>query len=122
MPVAHRSRSWKEVSLTVTLKLDGICRMLLLKAYITGSLALTLAVAVAQTDTDQSHSHSLSHSQSKPAKSDQARQGKANRGEARRGEASPTETHNLEPASRAGIRVYSGCVNAFGSDAVRAFD
>lgn len=89
--------------------------MLLLKAYITGSLALTLAVAVAQTDTDQSHS--LSHSQSKPAKSDQANPGKA-----RRGEASPTETHNLEPASRAGIRVYSGCVNAFGSDAVRAFD
>lgn len=80
MPVAHRSRSWKEVSLTVTLKLDGICRMLLLKAYITGSLALTLAVAVAQTDTDQSHS------QSKPAKSDQAREGKANRGEARRGQ------------------------------------
>lgn len=79
MPVAHRSRSWKEVSLTLTLKLDGICRMLLLKAYITGSLALTLAVA--QTDTDQSHSHS--HSQSKPAKSDQAREGKANRGEAR---------------------------------------
>lgn len=86
MPVAHRSRSWKEVSLTLTLKLDGICRMLLLKAYITGSLALTLAVAVAQTDTDQSHSHSLSHSQSKPAKSDQAREGKANRDEARRGQ------------------------------------
>lgn len=79
MPVAHRSRSWKEVSLTLTLKLDGICRMLLLKAYITGSLALTLAVAVAQTDTDQSHSHS--HSQSKPAKSDQARQGEQGRGE-----------------------------------------
>lgn len=87
--------------------------MLLLKAYITGSAADSGTDSGRGCGTDRHRAEP----QPQPKQTSQARPGQA-----RRGEASPTETHNLEPASRAGIRVYSGCVNAFGSDAVRAFD
>lgn len=82
----------------VTVDLDGICRMLLLIALITGS-------GDRQTEQAQPTNQPLNYPSN-------ANQTKPNQ----------TKQHlSLEPASRH-IQVYSGCVNAFGSNAVRAFD